>query len=161
MTFDELKAWMADHREKYGPFAARDECPYVTPVNGRFMKCVRPGIGHRCGDGFISEREYRVAKSHAPFYAVYSTWARIVVPDQQLSLFDPPRIEFDNRAGCFGRLSHKRQWWSEIYFCKHGRDFAIGLNKRMRARRIIVEVVRRQPGTKTKIVSRPYLFCDR
>ena len=161
LNADELKAWMVEHRERYGPFAAHDECPYVPPVNGRFMKCVRPDIGHRCGDGFISQDAYALAKAHAPFFAVYSTWARLVIPDQQLSLFDAPRVEYDNSAGSFSSSSRKRQWWAEIYFCKHGRDFAISLNKQLNARRVIVEVVRRKPGTKKKVVVKPYLFCDR
>lgn len=161
LNADELKAWMVEHREQHGPFAAHDECPYVNPVNGRFMKCVRPDIGHRCGDGFISQDAYALAKAHAPFFAVYSTWARLVIPDQQLSLFDEPRIEYDNSAGSFSSSSRKRQWWAEIYFCKHGRDFAISLNKQLNARRVLVEVVRRKPGTKKKVIVKPYLFCDR
>jgi len=42
---------------------------------------VRPDIGHRCGDGFISQDAYALAKAHAPFFAVYSTWARLVIPE--------------------------------------------------------------------------------
>ena len=161
MNRDQIKAWMQAHQDKHGPFAAHDECPYVNPVNGRFMKCVRPDIGHRCGDGFIGTDAYKLAKAHAPFFAIYSTWASMFIPDQQLSLFDAPRIDYDNTAGSFGRAFRTRQWWAEVYFCKYGRDFAISLNKQLKARRVIVEIIRRKPGTKKKVVVKPYLFCDR
>ncbi|MCA9875451.1 MAG: hypothetical protein KC441_17390 [Anaerolineales bacterium] len=159
MDKDALKAWIIRDRAINGPYARMDECPYAPMVNGRLMKCVRPGVGHRCGDGFLTKQEYTQAKANAPFYAVYSSWSQMKIPPQQLSLIDPPRIEWDNSTSWFSRASRKRQWWSEIYFCKYGRDFAISLSKKQRARRIHVDVVRRKPGYKKQVITKPYMFC--
>ncbi|MBE2222787.1 MAG: hypothetical protein IAF02_14675 [Anaerolineae bacterium] len=157
---NQLATFMETQEQQHGPFAKHDECPYAPLVNGRCMKCVRPDVGHRCGDGFLQKKEMAWANAHAPYYIVNATWSRITIPAQQLPLFDAPRIEWDNSMSFFSRQSTKRQWWREIHFCKYGRDHSIRISKQEKARRIEVKRVRRRTGCQRAVVQEPYLICS-
>lgn len=154
-----LKEWAAADEQKHGPYARAGECPYVLHDDNTFMKCVRPQAGHRCGGAPFNKNDARWHQANAPFFVVIASWSRMVIPDQQLSLLDEPRLEWDNTAAFFSRQSRNRSWWVEVYFCKHGRDFSISQSKDGKARRIDVKKIRHKPGCKVKTISEDYMIC--
>mgnify|MGYP001829018000 CR=1 FL=1 len=141
--------------------------PDVPQCSFLDMACVRPEYGHLCG-GFTPE--YMNAKSKqaaintlpTPCWFVKSTTARIIIPDQQLSLFDPPIVLYDHHDMPIGfpKIRPQRHWHTAPYFCKIGRDWAIGIERKLGARHIRVEEIRRKPGCKVKNTSIEFTdFC--